>query len=255
VQGPAITQLGIDKIRFADPAYRRRFRKDYDKQWGARVWQRDFHDAEIVEAPDASLVGRTIGAVADERGEHPVDTFLDLVVEHGKALRWRTTIANHRPDRLQEIIAHPMVQPGFADSGAHLRNMAFYDFALHVLRMATLDDAPFDAAHAVHKVTGEIADWYGVDAGHLRVGAVADIAVIDPEALDERLDGYHEAEVDVFGGMSRMVRRNEAVRATLIGGRVVWRDGSFAEGFGEGWGTGRFLAPGEATEALALASK
>jgi len=241
---------------FADPAYRRRFRKDYDKRYGARVWQRDFHDAHIVCAPDPSLAGRTIGEVADARGEHPVDTFLDLVVAHGKALRWRTTIANHRPDRVREIIAHPMVHPGFADSGAHLRNMAFYNFPLHVLRMARLEDAPFDAARAVHRVTGEMADWYGVDVGKLAVGAVADVAVVDPEALDDRLDEIHEAPVEVFGGLSRMVRRNDdAVRATLVGGRVVWKEGAFAEGFGESFGTGRFLAAGEAARVLAMASK
>lgn len=40
----------------ADEAYRRRFRKDYDKKYGPRVWHRDFFDAEIVECPDASVI-------------------------------------------------------------------------------------------------------------------------------------------------------------------------------------------------------
>ncbi len=31
--------------------------------------------------------------------------------------------------------------------------------------------------HAVHRVTGELAEWYGVDAGHLRVGDRADVVV------------------------------------------------------------------------------
>ena len=54
-----------------------------------------------------------------------------------------------------------------------------------------------------------------------------------------------------------MVRRNdEAVRATIIGGRVAWKDGAFAEGFGKDYACGRFLAPGEtAPQAMALASK
>ena len=66
-----------------DEAYRRRFRKDYEKRYSPRVWQRDFHDAQIVACPDASLVGRSFGEVADARGVHPVDAYLDLVVEHG----------------------------------------------------------------------------------------------------------------------------------------------------------------------------
>ena len=64
------------------------------KKFTSRVWHRDFDDAEIVACPDDSVVGKSIGQVARERKLHPVDAFLDLVVEHGQSLRWRTTIAN-----------------------------------------------------------------------------------------------------------------------------------------------------------------
>lgn len=52
-----------------DEAYRRRFRKDYDKKYGPRVWHRDFFDAEIVECPDDSVIGKTFGQVGVDRGE------------------------------------------------------------------------------------------------------------------------------------------------------------------------------------------
>ena len=72
---------------FSDPEYRRRFRRDYGKKFGPRVWQRDFYDAEIVDAPDASVIRKSFGQVGDELGSHPVDAFLDLVMEHGTAIR------------------------------------------------------------------------------------------------------------------------------------------------------------------------
>ena len=100
-----------------------------------RVWHRDFFDAEIVACPDASVVGKSFGQVGDDRGGlHPVDAFLDLVLEHGKALRWRTTISNHRPEVLKKLARDPGIQMGFSDAGAHLRNMAFYNFGLRLLR-------------------------------------------------------------------------------------------------------------------------
>jgi N-acyl-D-aspartate/D-glutamate deacylase len=81
--------------------YRRRFRKDYDSKYGLRMWHRDFFDAEIVDCPDPSVIGKSFGQIGIDRGGlHPVDAFLDLVVEHGTALRWRTTISNHRPEVL-----------------------------------------------------------------------------------------------------------------------------------------------------------
>lgn len=231
-------------------SYRRWFRKDYERRFSPRVWHRDLYDAEIVSAPDPTLAGQTFGQVADARGLHPVDAFLDLVVEHGRALRWRTTIANHRPAQLGALVTDPNVHISFADSGAHVRNMAFYNFGLAYLRMvkASHDQgAPIiTLGQAVRKLTGEQAEWYGLDAGHLRVGDRADVNVIDPAGLNDDIDGYHEAPMDMLGGLSRMVRRNDdAVAATLIAGRVVHQRGEFVEGYGASYRLGSFLRVGQ----------
>ncbi|GEE00953.1 hypothetical protein nbrc107696_13990 [Gordonia spumicola] len=214
-----------------DEAYRRRFRKDYDKKYGPRVWHRDFFDAEIVECPDDTVIGKTFGQVGLDRGGlHPVDAFLDLVVEHGSKVRWRTTISNHRPRVLNTFASDPGVQLGFSDAGAHLRNMAFYNFGLRLLRRVRDADragTPFmTVEHAVHRLTGELADWYGLDVGRLRVGDRADLLVLDPERLDDSLDEYAESPVPEYDGLSRMVNRNDAtVAAVLVGGVPVVRDG------------------------------
>ena len=246
-----------------DEAYRRQFRKDYESKLGVRVWQRDFYDAEIVGCPDESVVGKTFGAVADARGIHPVDAFLDLVLDHGRALRWRTTISNHRPDVLKKFARDPGIQMGFSDAGAHLRNMAFYNMGLRLLRHvrdAEQAGTPFlTVEQAVHRLTGELADWYRLDAGHLRVGDRADVVVVDPVALDARLDEYAESAVAQYGGLSRMVNRNDdAVTAVLVGGRTVFRSGQPTDAVGR-QRTGRFLraahrAPALPTEKGELAS-
>ena len=236
-----------------DPEYRRSFRRDYEKKWSPRVWQRDFFDAEIVACPDATVVGKTFGAVADTRKVHPVDAFLDLVVEHGKKLRWRTTIANHRPREVERMVNEPAALVGFADSGAHIRNMAFYSFPLRFLRLVR--DAALEGRtvmpieKAVHRVTGEIADFLGVDAGHLREGDRADVCVIDPTALDARLDAYHEANMEGFGDLARMVNRSTGtVSCVLVNGRVAFehdeRGERFTSAFGKERGFGHFL-PGK----------
>ncbi|MDT5250659.1 MAG: hypothetical protein QOJ28_3293 [Mycobacterium sp.] len=237
-----------------DEAYRRQFRKDYERKLGVRVWQRDFYDADIVDCPDASVVGKTFGHVGDEGGLHPVDAFLDLVLEHGKALRWRTTISNHRPDVLKKVARDPGVQMGFSDAGAHLRNMAFYNMGLRLLRHvrdAAEAGTPFmTIEQAVHRLTGELADWYRLDAGHLRIGDRADAVVIDPARLDDRLDDYAEDAVDQYGGLSRMVNRNDAtVTAVLVGGRAVFLDGVPTDLVGRRR-TGRFLRAAHRAPAL-----
>lgn len=237
-----------------DESYRRRFRKDYDAKFGVRVWHRDFFDAEIVACPDESVIGKSFGEVGVERGLHPVDAFLDLVLEYGTAVRWHTTISNHRPEVLKKLARDPGIQMGFSDAGAHLRNMAFYNMGLRLLRhVYTAEKAgtPFmSVERAVHRLTGELADWYRLDAGHLRIGDRADVVVVDPAHLDDSLDEYAEGTVDQYGGLSRMVNRNDdTVNAVLVGGRAVYLDGALTEVAGTRR-TGRFLRAAHRSPAL-----
>jgi N-acyl-D-aspartate/D-glutamate deacylase len=233
-----------------DPGFRELFKKDYAKKYSPRVWHRDLSDAFIVECPDTSLIGKSFGQVGQERGaQHPVDAYLDLVLEHGTALRWRTTISNHRPDQLDKVAPHPGMQLGFSDAGAHLRNMAFYNFGLRLLRRvqdAEKAGQPFmTLEHAVHRLTGELADWWGLDAGRLHEGDRADLIVVDPAGLDDALDSYHEEPLVAFGGLSRMVNRNDgAVAAVLVAGQLVVADGIPTDVLGARR-TGRFLRAGE----------
>jgi N-acyl-D-aspartate/D-glutamate deacylase len=225
----------------ADEEYRRWFRKDIAKRFGMRIWHRDLYDAEIVACPDAEVIGASFGEVAEQRGIEPADALLDLVVEHGSRLRWRTTIANDRDDVLDRLQQSPVVQVGFADSGAHLRNMAFYNCNLRFLeRIYRRGFMPIEAA--VHRVTGELADWYGLDAGRLAPRQRADIAVIDPAGFDGSSGEYAEAPMPGTE-LSRMVNRNDlAVAATIVGGQVVYEYGTFADGFGTTMHAGTFLA-------------
>ncbi len=202
------------------------------------MWHRDFHDATIVECPDDTLIGKSFGQIADERGLHPLDAFLDVLVENGERnVRWTTIVANHRPKHLDKLATDPSIHMGFSDAGAHLRNMAFYNFSLRLLkRVRDADRAgrPFmTVEHAVHRLTAEVAEWFGLDAGTLREGERADFVVIDPAGLDDSVDGYHEEKVPFYGGLSRMVNRNDAaVVATGVNGTVVYRNGEFCEGYG-----------------------
>ncbi|OBG22065.1 amidohydrolase family protein [Mycobacterium sp. 852002-51057_SCH5723018] len=236
----------------ADEGYRRRFRREFDRvKLGPSLWHRDFHDAVIVECPDSSLIGKSFGAIADQRGLHPLDAFLDVLVENGERnVRWTTIVANHRPKQLNKLATEPSIHMGFSDAGAHLRNMAFYNFPLKLLKRARdahRAGAPFlSTERAVHRLTGELAEWFGIDAGTLREGDRADFVVIDPAGLDESVNGYYEEEVPFYGGLRRMVNRNDhAVVATGVGGAVVFRGGHFRDGYGDTVKSGRYLRAGE----------
>src|SRR5690606_17449528 len=91
-------------------------------------------DAYVVDAPDRSMIGKSFAELARERGQHPVDTFLDLVVAEDTGITWETVIGNHDPARYGPLYNDDNAIFGFADSGAHINSMAFYNFPLRVLR-------------------------------------------------------------------------------------------------------------------------
>ena len=227
-----------------DPAYRERFTKQWSNKLKGRAYHRDLAEARIVDCPDSSLNDRTFAEIADARGVDRVETFLDLQAEFGNDLRWTTTVGNTNPKSVGWIVNHPQAIIGFSDAGAHLRNMAFYNFPLHLLRRARSrrdgGQAVMPVGKAVHRLTGEIADYLGIDAGYLRVGGRADVAVIDPEALDDRVDNVEEAPMPGMPDLHRLVNRSDgAVRAVLVNGRVAWDESGRADDFGteSGYGT------------------
>jgi N-acyl-D-aspartate/D-glutamate deacylase len=101
----------------------------------------------------------------------------------------------HRPGDLRGVRRRRRgtapVRRGGTQRAAHLRNMAFYNMGLRLLRHvldAEKADSPFmTIEQAVHRLTGELADWYRIDAGHLRIGDRADLVVVDPDRLDSSL--------------------------------------------------------------------
>jgi N-acyl-D-aspartate/D-glutamate deacylase len=126
--------------------------------------------------------------------------------------------------------------------------MAFYNFPLRLLKMvrdAEKKGAPvMPIEKAVWRLTGEIGEWFGVDAGVLGEGKRADVAVIDPAKLDASLGEYHEAPIPEFGGLNRMVNRGQAVDSVLINGKVAFGNGEVAKKLGKERGYGTFLRAG-----------
>ena len=213
-----------------DPSYRAWFARQWRNRFLPRAFHRKLELCRVLAAPDEKLVGKTFAEIANERGQDVVETFLALCAEHGNALRWFTVMGNDRPEWLERIVAHPAAIVGFSDAGAHLRNMAHYNFPLRMLKLvrdAELAGRPFmTIGRAVQRLSGEIAGWLGLEAGTLEVGKRADLCIVDPTGLTDAVHEVAEQEMPEFGGLRRLVRRNDAaVLAVLIGGKLAWERG------------------------------
>jgi N-acyl-D-aspartate/D-glutamate deacylase len=220
------------RAMFRDPAYRAEFRKDWTIT-GARVFHRDLAQMHVVSSPDKSQVGKSFKQLADDAGAEPLEYFLDQLAEHDSALRWQTVVTNDRPKQRQYLFAHETTIPGFNDSGAHARNMAFQDGGLQMLQQVQANPGLMPLELAIGKLTGLSAQWLGLDTGTLEVGKRADVIVVDPAKLRTGLGPPVESYDERLHGAMRMVKRSDGVvRNVFIGGRQAFASGAFVPEFG-----------------------
>ncbi|MGQ0696752.1 MAG: N-acyl-D-amino-acid deacylase family protein [Panacagrimonas sp.] len=186
--------------------------------------------------------GRLTGATEEEaevfaampRPCDEADFVLHLLRRFDTALRWWTVSANRDPKVVKRLLFHPLLLPGFNDSGAHLTNMAFYDGNLRMLRIAE-EDGVQSVAKIVHRLTREAAEFFGIDAGRLEVGARADLVLIDPERLRswDPESTYRFTWRECYAHRQLVNRPEGVVSGVWIGGSMAWCDGEYAADFGK----------------------
>ena len=170
--------------RLRDPEVRRRVRgemvENLDRRGGAeRIQFRRYQ-------PDPSIEGRTLAAVAAERGQDPIETALALIEEGGAGI----VSFNMRDADVELFMRQPWVMTctdgGLVPRGRgvpHPRNYGTYP---RKLRKYVLEQGTVGLSEAVRSMTYTPATLYRVpDRGIIRTGAMADLVVIDPATVRE----------------------------------------------------------------------
>ncbi|HMI42069.1 MAG TPA: amidohydrolase family protein, partial [Gemmatimonadaceae bacterium] len=178
------------------------------------------------------LTGKTLAEAAKMRGENPVDTIMNLVLEDRS--RVGTVYFMISEDNIRKQIVLPWVSFGsdaasmapelpFTKSSTHPR--AYGNFA-RVLGKYVRDDKVLSLAEAVRKLSGLPATNLELDRrGFLKEGMFADVVVFDPTAIADRatFENPHQYAVGmrhVFVNGAHVIRNGEHTGAKP--GRALW---------------------------------
>ena len=205
----------------ADPAWRDRVQDDIDGLGllGTR-W-----DTMTVEhsASRADLVGRSIGQIAREQGASPWATLCDLAVADRLETRVEITFANDDADEVAHLLASEGCVLGLSDAGAHVTQICDAVQPTDFLGRWVRDRGVMSVEAGVRKLTGELADLCHLDRGYLRVGAPADVAVVDLAAVGP---GPTRRVRDMPAGGERLIAdRPTGVDHVVVNGVEIRRDG------------------------------
>ena len=99
-----------------DPKFRENFKKEIKRKFAPKVWHKDLSKAVIIDCPDESLIGKNFYQIAEEKNQHPVDVFLDTIIQYDKKIRWTTTIANDRKEKYKSLYNFPYNLISFSDA-------------------------------------------------------------------------------------------------------------------------------------------
>jgi len=129
-----------------------------------------------------------------------------------------------------DLISKGHVLPGLGDAGAHVGQVMDAGWCSFVLSHWVRDTGLFSLEEAVRRMSSAPAAIMGLsDRGHIAPGMRADVNVIDPVTVSERMPEFVH---DFPGGAGRFVQRARGYRATLCNGEVILRDDEHTGGVG-----------------------
>ncbi len=173
-----------------------------------------------------ALRGRLLADLATERGVTPADVMIDLACDEELQTEFSIRNVIHAdPEGVTAILSHPRIHVGASDAGAHVAQFCGAGDTGYLLSRWVRDLKAFTLERAVHRLTGELADAFGIRGrGRIAAGLAADIVLFDPDRIDR---GEEEFINDVPGGGNRYVRHATGIRTVLVNGAVVWENGSY----------------------------
>jgi len=188
----------------------------------------------IVRSPEPNWQGLSFAEIACQRQQESVDFFMQTLQKYDTDLRWVATGANDRLEPRLAMMQHPHILPGFTDAGAHVRNLGYYDGALSLLKQAIATNFLSPEA-AIHRVTGEPAGWFRLDTGVLKIGAKADLVLLNPQFLHQPISPQVEILDPILDGEPRMVKRgsDDIVEAVYLQGIQVVEKGQVSYRLGQ----------------------
>ncbi len=182
----------------------------------------DAYSRMFLMEPDAGAVYRygpddSIAAQAAVQGMSPIAWYLDVLDRTDGAAVANWPVLNQDFDAIEELMTSPVTVMGLADAGAHATQIMDASQPTFFLSHWVRDRGLFGIEEGIRRVTSDTASLIGLtDRGVVRVGAFADLNVVDLDGLRLPLP---EIAHDFPGGSPRFIQRAEGIDHTVVNGQ------------------------------------
>lgn len=207
------------KKLYASDDFRRGFAADLKTPRAGRLdWKRVIID-QVVAPGLKAYEGRSVAEVALERGEEPLDSFLNIAIEDELQTWFVITFAEE--ERISRFVADSRLMIGLSDGGAHVGEHCDAHYPTFLIGTWSRDKQLLSLEHAVKRLTSEPADLFGItDRGRLTPGMAGDFAIFDYNTINSA--PRQQAVRDLPGGGLRFVTAAHGIEYTIVNGEVLF---------------------------------
>lgn len=170
----------------------------------------------------------TVEELAKARGQHPVETIIDLSLADENQI-YVQPLVNESPDDILGMLKHQHTLTTFSDSGAHVCQEMGSSLQTHLLNYWVRKRGEFTLEAAIKRLTHDNAcAWELHDRGLVQTGYKADLVLFEEDRIRPCLP---TVEQDLPGGARRLVQKAEGIRATIVNGAVAFENGDATGAF------------------------
>ena len=206
----------------ASAAFRDGVRAELATPAAFRLFNGEWDQVQVVEVSEvahAHMEQRTLAELAAGTARHPLDVMLDLALSEDLKTVFTATLLNSDDTAVARMINHPNSLVSLSDAGAHLTFFNDAAFGLHLLGHWSRDLGALSLQAAVHRLTGQPAQVFGLAGrGVLVPGAAADLMLFDPTKVGR---GPKRRVHDLPGGAPRLHTDGLGVHGVWVNGVQV----------------------------------
>jgi N-acyl-D-aspartate/D-glutamate deacylase len=224
----AVMQLPLDArlAAFADPAARAGLVEAANATLTLILYV--LRIGQTYSPENKALEGRLLSEVASEMGKAMPDAMLDIAVRDGLQTEFQLKGAIHAdPDQVIQLLENPLIHIGASDAGAHVSQFCGAGDTGDLLDIYVRRRGDMTLERAVHRLTGELAQAWGIaNRGFVREGYAADLVIFDPDTIAR---GKEQFVSDFPGEARRYICHAQGVDAVIVNGAIVREGGAYTD--------------------------
>ena len=164
--------------------------------------------------------------MAEREGRTPADVAYDVLLEdEGRGFIYSPLVNYYNFDMsaTEEMLADPNTIMGLGDGGAHVGFILDAGYPTWLMTYWGRERQRFSMQEVIRRLTSDTAHASGLhDRGVIAVGKKGDLNVID---YDNVTFGKPYVTFDLPAGGRRLLQKAEGYEATIVSGRVTYRNG------------------------------